>query len=469
MNKTVSKSMATRASCPARARSLPWIVASAMSSVACTQSGLTGIGDAGTADAARLPISRPAPPAPTSTPWDAAAPTSGVDAGGVHPGCAGTNLIYLVSDSNEIYTLDPVTQKVDDRGAFACPGEPTPPDPATGSGAANSMAVDRNGTAWVNFQDGRIFRLNTSSMTCTSTSFQPGQAGFSLDLGMAFVSDGPGSAGETLYVSDNGGKRWSKGLGWVDPATMTLTPIGPYTGIEIGYDAELSGMPSGIVYGFFPTSPASLAKIDDQTGATSDIVYLDGVNSSGASSSCDPNAWVYMGDDPNACDGLIGESCGWTNDNEGQGYHCATTSWGTGCEPGGAGCPAAGWGGASSSCDPSAWVYMGNDPNACNGLIGESCGWTWDNEGQGYHCAPTSWGTGCEPGGASCPPVRASAGEYAVAYAGGKFWLFTALAETGNPSTTTITQYDPVANTSVVIMTDLQDSIVGAGVSTCGQ
>jgi hypothetical protein len=62
---------------------------------------------------------------------------------------------------------------------------------------------------------------------------------------------------------------------------------------------------------------------------------------------------------------------------------------------------------ASSSgaptCDPSAWVYMGNDPNACAGHVGESCGWTMTNEGQGYHCQPVSWGIGCEPGGTTCP------------------------------------------------------------------
>jgi Glycosyl hydrolases family 18 len=55
------------------------------------------------------------------------------------------------------------------------------------------------------------------------------------------------------------------------------------------------------------------------------------------------------------------------------------------------------------ACDPSAWVYMGNDPNACAGHLGESCGWTTANEGQGYHCQTVSWGIGCEPGGTTCP------------------------------------------------------------------
>ena len=62
---------------------------------------------------------------------------------------------------------------------------------------------------------------------------------------------------------------------------------------------------------------------------------------------CNPNAWVYMGSNANACDGNLGEPCGWTTTNEGQGYTCQTVSWGTGCEPGGTVCP--GGGGSSGS------------------------------------------------------------------------------------------------------------------------
>lgn len=61
-----------------------------------------------------------------------------------------------------------------------------------------------------------------------------------------------------------------------------------------------------------------------------------------------------------------------------------------------------GGGGGTPGCDPNAWVYMGSDPSACTGHVGESCGWTPQNEGQGYHCQTVSWGVGCEPGGAAC-------------------------------------------------------------------
>ncbi len=51
--------------------------------------------------------------------------------------------------------------------------------------------------------------------------------------------------------------------------------------------------------------------------------------------------------DANSCDGHVGESCGWTSTNEGQGYTCQTASSGTGCESGGTVCPGGGGGGGA--------------------------------------------------------------------------------------------------------------------------
>jgi chitinase len=53
---------------------------------------------------------------------------------------------------------------------------------------------------------------------------------------------------------------------------------------------------------------------------------------------------------------------------------------------------------------------MGNDPNACDGHLGEPCGWTSTNDGQGYTCQTVSWGTGCEPAGIVCPALDAGSG-----------------------------------------------------------
>jgi hypothetical protein len=91
--------------------------------------------------------------------------------------------------------------------------------------------------------------------------------------------------------------------------------------------------------------------------------------SSGSSSSCDPNAWVYMANDPNACDGHLGESCGWTTSNEGQGYHCQTVSWGTGCEPGGTTCPSGSGSSSTSSSSSSTSSSSSSGTTSSGGAI----------------------------------------------------------------------------------------------------
>ncbi len=65
---------------------------------------------------------------------------------------------------------------------------------------------------------------------------------------------------------------------------------------------------------------------------------------------------------------------------------------------------------AGGACDPSAWVYLGDDPNACEGHLGEPCGWTSTNLGQGYHCQAAKSGMVCEPGGQTCGGSGSDAG-----------------------------------------------------------
>ncbi|MGH7298755.1 MAG: hypothetical protein ACRELB_27690, partial [Polyangiaceae bacterium] len=183
--------------------------------------------------------------------------------------------VYVISDADELYTFDP--SKFPAASAFTLVG-PVPCD----SSGVNSMAVDRSATAWVNFNDGSIYRVTTTApVTCTPTGFVAGQAGFTKDLGMGFSVDAPGSSAETLFVSDNGGPGGDcskaapgqgctgKGLGTLDPATMTLTPLGGYTATAAGYNAELTGTGDGKLYGFFTTSPGAYGPIDKSSGATS--------------------------------------------------------------------------------------------------------------------------------------------------------------------------------------------------------
>ncbi len=209
---------------------------------------------------------------------DASFGTSSDDAG-VATNCAsgaGT-FIYVITDTNDLYTFDPTAFPA--LSAFTLVGPVT----CGGGSGVNSMAVDRSATAWVNFNDGSIFKVTTTApITCTATGFASKQAGFTKLLGMGFAADAPGGNTETLFVSDNAGPGGTckrddaergvhrqRARGKIDLPTMTLTALGPYTDIAAGYDAELTGTGDGHLYGFFTTTPASYGPIDETSGATS--------------------------------------------------------------------------------------------------------------------------------------------------------------------------------------------------------
>jgi len=248
----------------------------ALLALACGASGPQGFATSTTDDAGSFVHDAGAPPPSLG---DGSTPPPLGDDGGPGSGsnCAAgaASFIYVATDTNDLYTFDP--SKFPSPQAFTLVG----PIPCDTSGV-NSMAVDRAATAWVNFNDGQIYKVTTTApVTCTPTGFVPGQGGFTKDLGMGFSVNAPGSNDETLFVSDNAGPGGDcsgktpgpsctgKGLGTIDVATMTLTPLGAYTGMAAGYNAELTGTGDAKLYGFFTTSPGAYGAIDKGTGATS--------------------------------------------------------------------------------------------------------------------------------------------------------------------------------------------------------
>jgi hypothetical protein len=185
--------------------------------------------------------------------------------------------VYVVSQENELYSFTPNTKVFNKVGRLECP--------TSGLATPNSMAIDRAGTAWVNYSDGSLFRVSTGDASCVATSFEKNQGGFS-KFGMAFATDGEESTSETLYISGlesvgTGGR----GLGRIDLGSMKLTMLGQYSGSLSGQGAELTGTGDGKLYGFFTTEPATLAEIDKDKGATSGDQPLDGVSTG--------NAWAF--------------------------------------------------------------------------------------------------------------------------------------------------------------------------------
>lgn len=168
-------------------------------------------------------------------------------------GCAvGTDLVYVVSGNTQsLYSFDPSVLRFTRIGLLTC-------EPGT---SPFSMSVARDGYAWVNYQDGRLFRVSLQDASCTPTTFMPGQQGFTT-FGLGFSADSPGGAAETLYAC------WTQGLARIDTTSLTLTPIGTLPGLDVSNGCDLTGNGAGALYSFISQSSGwILAELDKTTSA----------------------------------------------------------------------------------------------------------------------------------------------------------------------------------------------------------
>jgi hypothetical protein len=162
-------------------------------------------------------------------------------------GCAAnTELIYLLDAGARLYSFDPRTIALTELGRFTCPLENEGASPY-------SMAVDRNGRAWVLFDSGELFIVDLADRTCTASGFVPDQLGFHT-FGMGFVSESPGGE-ETLYIA--GGPSVAEAvdgtrLGTIDLRTLEISEVAPLTVLDTFFP-ELSGDGAGGLYGYFPS------------------------------------------------------------------------------------------------------------------------------------------------------------------------------------------------------------------------
>ncbi len=190
-----------------------------------------------------------APPPPPVAPFtdasttEASVPEPDVD-------CADTNKqIYVLSANDKsIHRFDPIALTFTHLGRPVCP---------TRTGMF-SMAVDRRGIAWVEYMDGRVFKVDTTDMSCTDSGFRPDPYGFGL-FGMGFAKNdgdtGSGvSAGETLWIV-------GATLARLDTTTLDLSIVGKG---GLGR-AELSGTGVGALYAF-TGSGGQIAQLDKVTG-----------------------------------------------------------------------------------------------------------------------------------------------------------------------------------------------------------
>jgi hypothetical protein len=192
-----------------------------------------------------------------------------------------SQLVYVLSESNELFSFRPDLKEFVKIGTLGCNTAMQP----------NSMAIDRDATAWVNYvgsdflgdSEGVVFKVSTADAGCEAAPVANMPADW-YRLGMGFSTDGEGTESETLYVTGTSGLS-NPGLGKIDTGKGALSQIGPFNGPLSGENAELTGTGDGRLYGFFTTTPVEVAEIDKASGAILSAAKLAGVET--------PSSWAF--------------------------------------------------------------------------------------------------------------------------------------------------------------------------------
>ena len=170
--------------------------------------------------------------------------------------CADTSdLVYAIDRGLERLMLyDPATTRFEVLGELDCPSWSTPA----------SMAVSREGFAYVRYSDNVVYEVDLTDLSCVETDLGL-PSGFG-SFGMGYATDAAGTWRDRMYVAD------ADTLGRVDDASWSVQRVG-----GMPSQSELTGNARGELWAFLPLerTPA-LVQLDTETGAELDRISLSG-------------------------------------------------------------------------------------------------------------------------------------------------------------------------------------------------
>ncbi len=174
-------------------------------------------------------------------------------------GCsAEAKLIYVVDVNNQLSTYDPISRSFNDKGALVCP--------ASNGATPFSMGIDRNASAYVLYNSGELFKVDTATLNCETTPWSPGGPNFELQVfGMGFSTDAAGGTTDKLFIAGGFGPsiETTSRLNTLDVGTMAPTPVG-----TVQEWPELTGTGDAELWGFFPSETAPrIQKLDKTNGS----------------------------------------------------------------------------------------------------------------------------------------------------------------------------------------------------------
>ncbi|HSK03850.1 MAG TPA: hypothetical protein VK932_21500 [Kofleriaceae bacterium] len=201
--------------------------------------------------------------------------TSTGDSSPTGDGCSDeAKLVYVVDQNRKLSQFHPQTKTFTDLGTLSC-------QPSS-SATPFSMAIARDATAWVLYNNGELFRVETkNNLACTKAAWTPNTAGLKV-FGMGFSTDQVGGTTDTLFISGGSSTTTSTStLARLDMSTFQPTTAGTVTGWP-----ELTGTGKAELWGFFPsTSNARIVQLDKAGGGVLQTYPL--------SLAGDPRAWAF--------------------------------------------------------------------------------------------------------------------------------------------------------------------------------
>ncbi|MFO0657269.1 MAG: hypothetical protein U0787_19645 [Polyangia bacterium] len=193
---------------------------------------------------------------------------------------AASEFIYLLDSSNQLLSFEPrmdtAAGAVKVVGKVVCPTATAP----------NSMSVDRRARAWLNYDDGKLYKIPTNNpASCVDSGYQTGVVP-TAKVGMGFVSDSPGAKVESLYLASFGTASQLWKLNPLDPTPIVSTKIGNFASSPTS--PEMTGTGAAELYAYFPAADATHRIIRvNKTTAQADLTWsLPPLASS-------PGAWAF--------------------------------------------------------------------------------------------------------------------------------------------------------------------------------
>jgi hypothetical protein len=159
-----------------------------------------------------------------------------------------SDLIYVIDrDSETLHLFDPDTLALTRLGELDC---------SWYDGTPASMAITRDGYAYVRYSSNTVFEVDLATLSCAEAPYDAGSSGFG-SFGMGFATDSADTWRDQLYVANR------SHVARLDTGTWRVTTLG-----ALPSQAELTGTADGQLWAFLPLeSPAALVELDKATGA----------------------------------------------------------------------------------------------------------------------------------------------------------------------------------------------------------